>query len=141
MYMMLSDASRLQSLVWSINFIIFGHWAAAWSPIIVKNVTAIGPQLTPDVTNVSRDGGYSALINGNIVYLYDDTECMDSKGTQLSFVSNTAAYGGDSDTDLRTVLDFGVVNLGVDETGSPKVRSQVHCILANMTLLAPWTSL
>lgn len=94
--------------------------ATSWTPIVVKNITALGPQLSPDVTNVSRDGGYSALINGNIVYLYDDTECMDSQGTQLSFVSNTAAYASDPNNNIATVTDFGVVNLGTDVNGAPK---------------------
>ena len=96
------------------------HTAASWTPIVVKNITTLGPQLTPDVTNVSRDGGYSALINGKIVYLYDDTECMDSHGTQLSFVSNTAAYASNPNTNIATVTDFGVVNLGTDTNGAPK---------------------
>lgn len=96
------------------------YTAASWSPIVVKNITTIGPQLTPDVTNVSRDGGYSALINDHIVYLYDDTECMDFQGTQISFVSNTAAYASDPNINVATVTDFGVVNLGTDTTEAAK---------------------
>ena len=99
---------------------LFGTISYAWTPIVVKNVTTLGPQHSPYVTNVSRDGGYSALINGNIVYLYDDTECMDSEGNQLSFVSNTAAYASQPNTNVTTVMDFGVVNLGTDENGVPK---------------------
>ena len=91
----------------------------AWSPIIVQNVTLLGSQLTPDVTAVSRDGGYSALINGNIVWLYDDTECNDLQGSQLSFVSNTAAYQ-DNVKNISTVTDYGIVNLGKNQDGSPK---------------------
>ena len=94
--------------------------ASSWTPIVVKNVTALGPQLTPDVTNVSRDGGYSVLINSNIVYLYDDTECMDLEGDQLSFVSNTASYASQPNTNIATVIDFGVVNLGTDKNGATK---------------------
>ena len=93
----------------------------AWTPVVVKTVTTAGPQLTPDVTNVSRDGGYSALINGKIVWLYDDTECMDKTGNQLSFVSNTAAYQKiDNSNNESTIIDFGVVNLGSNQDGSPK---------------------
>lgn len=98
----------------------------AWTPIVVKNVTMFGPQLTPDVTNVSRDGGYSALINGNIVWLYDDTECMDTQGNQLSFVSNTAAYANQPDSNVAPVSDFGVVNLGTNPDGSPKTAILAH---------------
>ena len=100
----------------------------ASSPIIVKNVTALGPQLAPDVTAVSRDGGFSALVNGNIVWLYDDTECTDLEGNQLSFISNTAAYQKDTDN-VSTVTDFGVVNLGTNKDGSPKTA-----ILAGTTV-------
>ena len=106
--------------------IIFSNRIQAWSPIIVKNVTTLGPQLTPDVSNVSRDGGYSALINGNIVWLYDDTECMDTQGTQLSFVSNTAAYASQQGSSITTATDFGVVNLGTNPDGSPKTAILAH---------------
>ena len=98
----------------------------ALSPIVVKNVTALGPQLTPDVTNISRDGGYSILINGNIVWLYDDTECMDKTGMQLSFVSNTASFADQADSDAATVTDFGVVSLGTNPDGSPKTAILAH---------------
>ena len=92
----------------------------AWTPVVVKTVTTLGSQLTPDVTNVSRDGGYSALINGKIVWLYDDTECMDRRGNQLSFVSNTAAYQRFDNGNESSITDFGVVNLGSNQDGSPK---------------------
>ena len=90
----------------------------AFTPPAVKNVTALGPQLTPDVTYISRDGGYSVLINGNIVWLYDDTECMDPGGEQLSFVSNTAAYANQPNTNVSTVADFGVMQVGTDNNGN-----------------------
>ena len=109
--------------------LILSTLTQASTPILIKNVTALGAQLTPDVTNVSRDGGYSALINGNIVWLYDDTECMDTQGNQLSFVSNTAAYADQPDSNVATVADFGVVNLGTNPDGSPKTA-----ILANTTV-------
>ncbi len=92
------------------------------------NVTTLGPQFSPDVTNVSRDGGYSALINGNIIWLYDDTECTDLQGNQLSFISNTATYQLDR-KNVSTVTDFGVVNLGTTPGGSPKTA-----ILAGTTV-------
>lgn len=106
--------------------LILSTLTQAWTPIVVKNVTTLGPQLTPDVTNVSRDGGYSALINGNIIWLYDDTECMDTQGNQLSFVSNTAAYANQPGSDVATVTDFGVVNLGTNPDGSPKTAILAH---------------
>ncbi|KAL6717044.1 hypothetical protein ACLMJK_004958 [Lecanora helva] len=102
-----------------LTFSLLLPFTFAQSPITVKNVTLLGSQLNPDVTSVSRDGGYSALINGNIVWLYDDTECKDLQGKQLSFVSNTAAYQADS-ANVSRVNDFGVVRLGKGQDGSPK---------------------
>lgn len=103
----------------AISTLIFGTavTVSAWNPIVVKNVTSLGSQLTPDVTYVSRDGGSSVLINGNIVWLYDDTECMDMEGHQLSFVSNTAAYADQPNKNVSTVTDFGVMQVGVDKYG------------------------
>ncbi|MCJ1434929.1 hypothetical protein MMC27_004299 [Xylographa pallens] len=99
-----------------------------WTQLSVKNTTLLGPQLTPDVTNVSRDGGYSALINDNIVWLYDDTECMGYTGNQLSFISNTAAVA-DPNQNISTVKDFGVVMVGSDSHGRKE-----YAILANDTV-------
>ena len=100
-----------------------------WTPIVVKNVTYLGPQLSPDITDVSRDGGYSALINGNIVWLYDDTECLDSTGRQLSFISNTAAYVHEPDQNISIMADFGVAKVGKDSSGS-----QQYAILADTSV-------
>ena len=110
----------------STSSLISSALAEAYTPIIVRNVTLLGPQLTPDVTNVSRDGGYSALINGNIVWLYDDTECLDTQGHQLSFVSNTAAYANQPGSNVATATDFGLVNLGTNPNGSPKTAILAH---------------
>ena len=93
---------------------------ASYTSIVIKNVTNLGPQITPDGNNVSRDGGHSALISGKVVWLYDDTECMDAKGSQLSFVSNTAAYSASPRDNLMLVRDFGVVNVGKEKDGTPK---------------------
>jgi hypothetical protein len=115
----------LSSLVY---IIITPALAEPWTQIGVKNITLIGPQLTPDVTNVSRDGGYSVLINDNIVWLYDDTECMGYAGNQLSFVSNTAALSYPNQN-ISTVDDFGVVEVGTDRYGRKE-----SAILANDTV-------
>ncbi|KAL8690797.1 MAG: hypothetical protein Q9218_003846 [Villophora microphyllina] len=88
---------------------------SGWSPIIVKSVTELGPQVAPDVTHVSRDGGYSVLLDGNIVWLYDDTECLDLGGKQLSFASNTAAYAMDANKNVSILQDFGVEVVGKDK--------------------------
>ena len=99
-----------------------------WTQINVKNIILLGPQLTPDVTNVSRDGGYSALIDGQIVWLYDDTECLGYAGNQLSFVSNTAAYSYPNQN-ISIIQDFGVVMVGEDAYGRKE-----YAILANDTV-------
>ena len=113
-----------------ISYVLLRQVVQAWTPVVVKTVTTIGSQLTPDVTDVSRDGGYSALINGKIVWLYDDTECMDRMGNQLSFVSNTAAYQRfDNGNNVSTITDFGIVDLGSNQDGSPKTA-----ILAGTTV-------
>ena len=100
-----------------------------WTPIFVKKVTELGPQISPDVTDVSRDGGYSSLINGNIVWIYDDTECFDQEGTQISFISNTAAYSAQPNQNISNLVDFGVIEVGKDKNGQPK-----RAILADTTV-------
>lgn len=97
---------------------LFSSSVLGKSLISIKTVTFLGPQLTPDVEDVSRDGGYSVLVNGNVVWLYDDTECFDAAHNQLSFVSNTGAFGDRSNVSL--VADFGVRNLGRDTNGEDK---------------------
>ncbi|KAI9791067.1 MAG: hypothetical protein M1816_004298 [Peltula sp. TS41687] len=89
----------------------------SWTPIVVKNVTLLGPQISTDLTNVSRDGGHSVLLNNQILWLYDDTECMSVEGKQLSFVSNTAACASDLAVNISNVMDFGVEVVGKDEAG------------------------
>ncbi|KAI9723422.1 MAG: hypothetical protein M1812_001306 [Candelaria pacifica] len=86
------------------------------TPVIVKNVTQLGPQVSPGITDLSRDGGYSVLINGHITWLYDDTECLSQDGSQLSFVSNTAAYASNTGN-ISMVEDFGIVMVGEDKYG------------------------
>ena len=102
--------------------------AQAWNQIRVKNITLLGPQLSSNVPNVSRDGGYSVLIDGYIVWLYDDTECIGYSGNQLSFVSNTGATV-DGSKNVSYVKDYGVVMVGLDVYG----REQ-YAILENETV-------
>lgn len=104
-------------------------FSETWTQITVKNMTQLGPQLTPRVTYVSRDGGFSVLVNGAIVWLYDDTECMSFEGAQLSFVSNTAAFADQSSTNISLVQDFGVEMVGEDQYGRKE-----YAILANTTV-------
>ena len=102
--------------------------AQAWNQIRVKDITLLGPQFSSNVPNVSRDGGYSILIDGYIVWLYDDTECIGYSGNQLSFVSNTGATA-DGSKNFSFVKDYGVVMVGLDLYG----REQ-YAILGNETV-------
>ena len=102
---------------------------STYTPIKIKNIKPLGPQLSPGVTNVSRDGGYSSLVNGRIIWIYDDTECFDKHGQQLSFISNTASYSDQPDKNISTVADFGVIEVGKDEDGKPQ-----KAILADETV-------
>lgn len=122
----MSPSLYLTYLIWYISF----TYTRAWSPIVVKKVTELGPQITPDVTRVSRDGGYSVLLDGNIVWLYDDTECLDYSGKQLSFVSNTAAYAKDVNKNISMLQDFGVEAAGKDRKSGKKQ----YAIMANTTV-------
>ena len=103
--------------------------AQSFTPVSVKDVTILGMQQTSYVTNVSRDGGYSVLINGNIVWLYDDTQCMDFDGNLPSFMSNSAAYAYQPNKNLLAMADFGVVMVGKDRFGRKK-----STILADSTI-------
>ncbi|KAL8775320.1 MAG: hypothetical protein Q9209_000327 [Squamulea sp. 1 TL-2023] len=109
--------------------LLFAH-TYGWTPIVVKNITQLGPQITPDVTQVSRDGGYSVLLNGQIIWLFDDTECLDRDGKQLSFISNTAAYAKDANKNVSMLLDFGVEAVGKDK----KTGKTNYAILADTTV-------
>ena len=121
------EARRCLALFGLIYFVLPAA-SEPWTRITIESTTLLGPQLTPDVTNVSRDGGYSALINDNVVWLYDDTECMGYAGNQLSFVSNTAAMSH-LDQGAAAVQDFGVVEVGEDVHGRTE-----FAILANDTV-------
>ncbi|KAI4253827.1 MAG: hypothetical protein L6R42_007437, partial [Xanthoria sp. 1 TBL-2021] len=117
----------------SILFVLCGFlfgYTCGWTPIVVKNITQLGPQITSDVTRVSRDGGYSVLLNGQIIWLYDDTECLDRDGKQLSFVSNTAAYAEDANKNVSMLVDFGVEAVGKDK----KTGKTNYAILADTTV-------
>ncbi|KAI4222904.1 MAG: hypothetical protein LQ349_007537 [Xanthoria aureola] len=109
--------------------LLFGY-TCGWTPIVVKNIVQLGPQITPDVTQVSRDGGYSVLLSGQIIWLYDDTECLDRDGKQLSFVSNTAAYAKEANKNVSMLVDFGVEAVGKDK----KTGQTNYAILADTTV-------
>lgn len=129
---MSSHMTRSAASMYTLLFVcvVLVIYTEAWTPILVKKVIQLGPQITPDVTHVSRDGGYSVLLNGHIVWLYDDTECLDLGGKQLSFVSNTAAYATDPNKNVSILQDFGVEAVGREKaTGMTD-----YAILADRTV-------
>lgn len=101
-------------------------YGQTWTPILVKEVRSLGPQYSPDITNVSRDGGYSVLINSHVLWLYDDTECMDLEGNQLSFVSNSAAYADRPNENISSVADFNTARVGEDAYGGNRYAIVAH---------------
>jgi hypothetical protein len=62
------------------------------SKIHVKNISYLGPQISPRLSGLSRDGGASVLLNDHVIWLFDDTELISKDDELLLFVSNTAAY-------------------------------------------------
>ncbi|KAI9824943.1 MAG: hypothetical protein M1826_007195 [Phylliscum demangeonii] len=96
---------------------IFTSATERWTPVVVKDVVLLDAQRSPNITHVSRDGGHSVLLDGQIVWLYDDTECISADGTQLSFLSNTASYASQLQTSLSIVTDFGVTVVGKNRAG------------------------
>ena len=118
-------ASILLSLITPICFVILGCSSITtamsserWTPVVVNNVTILGPQNAPNVTNVSRDGGHSVLLSNRVTWLYDDTQCMSQTGKIISFISNTAAISSKRASDSTTVEDYGIVEIGKDALGS-----------------------
>ncbi|KAL8672085.1 MAG: hypothetical protein Q9168_003445 [Polycauliona sp. 1 TL-2023] len=117
------------SILFILCGLLFGY-TRCWTPVVVKETIQLGPQISPDVTRVSRDGGYSVLLNDQIIWLYDDTECLDRDGKQLSFVSNTAAYAKDANKNVSILVDFGVEAVGKDK----KTGKTNTAILADTTV-------
>lgn len=66
------------------------------------------------------------LINAHILWLYDDTECMDLEGNQLSFVSNSAAYADRPNENISSVADFNTARVGEDASGRERYAIVPH---------------
>ena len=84
----------------------------AESRIQVKTITYLGPQISPQLTGLSRDGGVSVLLNDHVVWLYDDTQLTSSTDELLLFVSNTAAYSHAPQANLTFLQNFGISEAG-----------------------------
>jgi hypothetical protein len=60
--------------------------------LFTKNVFYLGQQISPQLPGLSRDSRASVLLNGRLVWLFDDTE-VTSKDDELPILmSNAAAY-------------------------------------------------
>ena len=110
--------------------------AKSWANVSVKSTQFIGRQQTPDVTQVSRDGGFSSLVSGNSIWIYDDTECLGSEGNMLSFVANTAATSNPT-TNVSEVHTYGVKQAGRDSRG----RKMYAVVKQDIISTGGWISL
>jgi hypothetical protein len=99
------------------------------SKIHIKNISYLGPQLSPRLSGLSRDGGASVLLNGHVVWLFDDTEVTSNDEELLIFVSNTAAYSHAPKSNL-TLLD----NFGISASGKQSPSQSEHALAADKSL-------
>ena len=116
--------SFLVHLYWQFILSLAGR---SESRIDIKNVTYLGPQISPQLPGVgpsslSRDGGASVLVNGNVVWLFDDTQVTSDAEELLLFVSNTAAYSHNPDGNLTLLKDFGI-STAAGQSGAPGGQS------------------
>ena len=77
------------------------------SLVTVKNVTLLGPQVNPGLPGLSRDGGASVLLDGKVIWLFDDTQVLSGTGQLELFLSNTASYSYDPNKNITVLQDFG----------------------------------
>ncbi|KAF1982719.1 hypothetical protein K402DRAFT_424293 [Aulographum hederae CBS 113979] len=76
------------------------------SLVAVSHVKALGVQQSQQIPNIYRDGGYSVLLNGKVIWLYDDTQINVEEGDGIiSFFSNSAAFSADPNRDILAVDD------------------------------------
>ena len=99
--------------------------------LTVKKVTILGAQHSTSVTNISRDGGSSVLLNGNVVWLYDDTASRNRSGGIISFLSNTAAYSSDPNGSVTSVRDFGALLVNQSDPFKLETGILAHDVVKN----------
>lgn len=94
--------------------LLFNLSLAQQSPfkIQVKNISYLGPQISPQLSGLSRDGGASVLLNDHVIWLFDDTQIISKDGELITFMSNTAAYSHAPKTNLTLLQNFGIATLG-----------------------------
>jgi hypothetical protein len=92
------------------------------SKIHVKNISYLGPQISPRLSGLSRDGGASVLLNDHVIWLFDDTELISKDDELLLFVSNTAAYSHAPEGNLTLLQNFGIYEQG-EQSSSQSARA------------------
>ena len=113
------------------SFLVYLYWQSILSfaggsefRIDIKKITYLGPQTSPQFPGVgslslSRDGGASVLLNGKVVWLFDDTQVTsNAEELLLLFVSNTAAYSHAPNGNLTLLKDFGI-STAARQSGAP----------------------
>ena len=78
------------------------------SLVTVQNVTLLGPQVILGLPGLSRDGGASVLLDGKIIWLFDDTQILSETGQLELFVSNTASYSDQPNDNITLLQNFGI---------------------------------
>jgi hypothetical protein len=73
-----------------------------------KTSLNLGPQINPRLSGLSRDGGASVLLNGHVVWLFDDAQVTSKDDELLIFVTNTAAYSHAPNANLPFLQNFGI---------------------------------
>lgn len=123
------------SLVHIVVYVAFlSRYAQVVGLITIKNVTIIGAQTNPGLA-VSRDGGVSVLLNGKVLWLFDDTTVTNSSGTLVSFSSNSAAIASNSN-DVTALQDISYASV---DTGGTKAAFQKNAgdQISDWILLSP----
>lgn len=85
--------------------------------IHIKDVSDLGPQVNPHLSQLSRDGGASVLLNDHVVWLFDDTQVSSDEDELLVFASNTAAYSHAPKANLTLLQNFGIHASAVQSLG------------------------
>jgi hypothetical protein len=106
----------------------------------VRDVKELGLQENHKAIRTSREGGHSVLINGRVVWLYDNTKQLGKGGTAVSHRRVSAAYSTDPDKRIRLIEDISLTSnlsqlldsLGGD--GSPGNSSAMGILPASKNL-------
>jgi hypothetical protein len=92
--------------------------------IHIKGVFCLKWQINPQLPRLSRDGGASVLLNGHLIWLFDDTEVTPG----VVDCSNTTVYSHAPERNITLLRNFGIFTSG-------KLRTaQERAVIAYQTL-------